>query len=244
VGIQKGAGWTAKHVKESRRSKMENYTAEELLEIVGELGLPCEIAIDDDRLVSIDVELDGLDWSIELGAESPFYHSVILKAVDASEEIPHHFVNTWNEDHITSTAYVLTDPETLEPILLEDGEYVVVLRNSFPFYGSVTKEFIEFMFHCFHEDVCEFYGFTDDDEEIDEASENFDNQVNPEHAPIPLLEQLQLELTLNPIQTARSLARSLGISKYEVNHHLYMHKELFEKEGTSPPVWTNKGEND
>ena len=215
-----------------------------MLRIVEELGLPSEIVIDEDQDVSIVVELDGLEWAIQLGQESPFYHSVVLKAVNVSAEDPQSFANKWNQDHITSTAYALVDPETLEPILLEDGEYVVVLRNSFPFYGSVTKEFIEFMFHCFHEDVCEFYGFTDDDEEIDEASENFDNQVNPEHAPIPLLEQLQLELTLNPIQTARSLARSLGISKYEVNHHLYMHKELFEKEGTSPPVWTNKGEND
>jgi hypothetical protein len=134
------------------------------------------------------------------------------------------------------------DPDTNDPVLLEDGEYVVVLRNSFPFYGSVTKEFIEFMFHCFHEDVCEFYGLTDDDEKIEEDSEDSDNEVNPEFVPIPLLEQLQLELILNPSQSARSIARSLGISKYEVNHLLYMHKELFEKEGTSPPMWANKGE--
>jgi hypothetical protein len=135
----------------------------------------------------------------------------------------------------------LIDPDTNEPDRLDDGEYVVVLRNSFPFYGSVTKEFIEFMFHCFQEDVCEFYGLTDDDDEIEEDPEGSDNEVNPEHAPIPLLEQLQLELVLNPAQSARSLARSLGISKYEVNHLLYMHKELFEKAGTSPPLWANKG---
>ena len=221
---------------------MENYTAEELLEIAKELGLPCEIVLDEFGCVSIDVVFDGLEWAIELGAESPFYHSVVLKAVDASEEIPHYFVNAWNEDHITSTAYVVIDPDTNDPVLLEDGEYVVVLRNSFPFFGSVTKEFIEFMFHCFHEDVCEFYGLTDDDEEVEESSDISSDDSATEHAPIPLLEQLQLELVLNPIQSARSLARSLGISKYEVNHLLYKHKELFEKEGTSPPLWANKGE--
>jgi hypothetical protein len=225
-----------------RRISVEHYTAEELLEIVEELGLPCEIVIDEDQDVSIDVELDELEWSIQLGPESLFYRSVVLKAVDVSEEIPNQFVNTWNQDHITSTAYVLADPKTSEPIKLDDEKYIFVLRNSFPFFGSVTKEFIEFMFHCFHEDVCEFYGLTDDDEEIEEDSEGSDNEVNPEHAPIPLLEQLQLELVLNPVQAARSLARSLGISKYEVNHLLYMHKDLFEKEGTSPPMWANKGE--
>ena len=221
---------------------MENYTAEELLGIVEELGLPCEIVIDEDQDVSIDVELDELEWSIQLGPESPFYHSVVLKAVDVSEEIPNQFVNIWNQDHITSTAYVLADSETNEPIKLDNEKYIVVLRNSFPFFGSVTKEFIEFMFHCFHEDVCELYGLTDENGEIEQQSEGSENVVNPEHAPIPLLEQLQLELVLNPIQSARSLARSLGISKYEVNHLLYMHKELFEKEGTSPPMWANKGE--
>ena len=219
---------------------MENYTAEELLGIVEELGLPCEIVIDEDQDVSIDIELDELEWSIQLGPESPFYRSVVMKAVDVSEEIPNQFVNTWNQDHITSTAYVLADPETNEPIKLDNEKYIVVLRNSFPFFGSVTKEFIEFMFHCFHEDVCELYGLTDENEEIEEQPEGSDNEVNPEHAPIPLLEQLQLELVLNPIQSARSLARSLGISKYEVNHLLYMYKELFEKEGTSPPMWANK----
>ncbi len=221
---------------------MENYTAEELLGIVEELGLPCEIVIDEFGRVSIEVQLDEVDWTIELGMESPFYHSVLLKAVDISVEIPFSFANEWNEGHVTSSVYVLTDPDTKDPIPLESGKFIVVLQNSFPFYGSVTKEFIEFMFHCFHEDVCEFYGLTDDDEEIDEDLASPANEVNPEHAPIPLLEQLQLELVLNPIQSARSLARSLGISKYEVNHLLYMHKELFEKEGTSPPLWANKGE--
>ena len=221
---------------------MENYTAEELLGIVEELGLPCEIVTDDAQDVSIEVEFEGLDWSIQLGPESPFYHSVVLKAVDVSEEDPHTFANDWNQEHITSTAYALVDPETSEPILLEDGQHIVVLRNSFPFYGSVTKEFIEFMFHCFHEDVCEFYELTDDDEEVEEVSDISSDDSAAEHAPIPLIEQLQLELVLNPIQSARSLARSLGISKYEVNHLLYKHKELFEKEGTSPPLWANKGE--
>ena len=92
---------------------MENYTAEELLEIAKELGLPCEIVLDEFGCVSIDVEFDGLEWAIELGAESPFYHSVVLKAVDASEEIPHYFVNAWNEDHITSTAYVVMESMSL-----------------------------------------------------------------------------------------------------------------------------------
>lgn len=217
---------------------MENYTAEELLEILEGLGLPGEIVIDEDKEVSIEIELDDFEWSIELGSESPFYRSVLLTSVNVYEEAPHALVNSWNQNHITSSTYLLTDGDTNEPIQTESGHYVVVLRNSFPFFGSVTKEFIEFMFHCFHEDVCEFFEI----EEYAEEAEAVLEEELPEHEQIPVLDQLQLELTVNPRQSARGLARSLNISKYEVNHLLYGHTELFEKEGKSPPLWTNKGE--
>lgn len=59
-------------------------------------------------------------------------------------------------------------------------------------------------------------------------------------SPIPLIEQIQLELALNASQSARSIAKSLNASKYEVNSTLYRNIEMFEKEGTSPPLWTNK----
>ena len=217
---------------------MENYTAEELLEILEGLGLPGEIVVDEDKEVSIEIELDDFEWSIELGSESPFYRSVLLTSVNVYEDAPHALVNSWNQNHITSSTYMLTDEETNEPIQTGSGHYVVVLRNSFPFFGSVTREFIEFMFHCFHEDVCEFFEI---EEYVDEA-EGSPEESLPEHQLIPVLEQLQLELTVNPGQSARGLAKSLNISKYEVNHLLYGHTELFEKEGKSPPLWTNKGE--
>ena len=55
---------------------MEAFTAEELAEIVRELGLPAEIEIDDDQEVSISVVLDDLYWSIDLdfGRQAQFAH--------------------------------------------------------------------------------------------------------------------------------------------------------------------------
>ena len=217
---------------------MENYTAEELLEIVEGLGLTGEIVVDEDNDVSIEISIDDLEWSIQLGPESPFYRSVLLSSVNVYEEVPQTFVNRWNRDHLTSSICILMDSETDEFITVGSGHYAAVLRNSFPFYGSVTKEFIEFMFHCFHEDVCEFLGI----EEIEEDDEGNSVDDSSEYEPIPVLEQLQLELTVNPNQSARSLAKSLKLSKYEVNHLLYQYGDLFEKEGTSPPMWTNKGD--
>jgi hypothetical protein len=66
--------------------------------------------------------------------------------------------------------------------------------------------------------------------------------VRGEHEPIDRLLQIQLELRLRAPQSSRELARSLKTTKYEVNNVLYHQPELFEKEGTSPPMWSNKGE--
>jgi O-antigen ligase len=60
--------------------------------------------------------------------------------------------------------------------------------------------------------------------------------------PHNVLLQIQLELRLRSPQSSRELARSLKTTKYEINNILYHQPELFEKEGTSPPMWSNKGE--
>ena len=78
-------------------------------------------------------------------------------------------------------------------------------------------------------------GIDDEDEEVGEV-------VRGEHDPIDRLLQIQLELRLRSPQSSRELARSLKTTKYEINNILYHQPELFEKEGTSPPMWSNKGE--
>ena len=79
--------------------------------------------------------------------------------------------------------------------------------------------------------------FTFDDEDKD-----VEDVVRGEHDPIDRLLQIQLELRLRSPQSSRELARSLKTTKYEINNILYHQPELFEKEGTSPPMWSNKGE--
>jgi hypothetical protein len=57
---------------------MEAFTAEELAEIVRELGLPAEIEIDDDQSARINVITDDVEWSVILGDNGPFYRSVCV----------------------------------------------------------------------------------------------------------------------------------------------------------------------
>ena len=217
---------------------MEAFTAEELVEIVRELGLPAEVEVDDDHEVSISVVLDDLYWSIDLGSESPFYRSMTMHSALILEEDPLKFANQWNRDHLSTVLYTAIDPETDDPIVLESGENIVFLRSSIPFFGSVTKKFLSFLLFVWHDDVCELFGpqtTPDEEEEAEEAQRG-------EHDPIDRLLQIQLELRLRSTQSSRELARSLKTTKYEINNIVYHQPELFKKEGTSPPMWSNKGE--
>jgi hypothetical protein len=160
-------------------------------------------------------------------------HSALILEGD-----PLKFANQWNRDHLSTVLYTAIDPETDDPIVLESGENIVFLRSSIPFFGSVTKKFLSFLLFVWHDDVCELFGpqtTLGDEEEAEEAQRS-------EHDPIDRLLQIQLELRLRSPQSSRELARSLKTTKYEINNILYHQPELFEKEGTSPPMWSNKGE--
>ena len=220
---------------------MEAFTAEELAEIVRELGLPAEIEIDDDQSARINVITDDVEWSVILGDNGPFYRSVALATHKFVEEEPFAYANSWNFGHIPP-ALVLDDPATKAPMIDEDGKYLVGLLWRIYFWNSISVEYLSNSFASFHEDVLEFQEIeelTDDDEDEEEES---DEAQRGEHDPIDRLMQIQLELRLRSPQSSRELARSLKTTKYEINNILYHQPELFEKEGTSPPMWSNKGE--
>jgi len=220
---------------------MEAFTAEELAEIVRELGLPAEIEIDDDQSARINVITDDVEWSVILGDNGPFYRSVALATHKFVEEEPFAYANSCNFGHIPP-ALVLDDPATKAPMIDEDGKYLVGLLWRIYFWNSISVEYLSNSFASFHEDVLEFQEIeelTDDDEDEEEES---DEAQRGEHDPIDRLLQIQLELRLRSPQSSRELARSLKTTKYEINNILYHQPELFEKEGTSPPMWSNKGE--
>jgi hypothetical protein len=220
---------------------MEAFTAEELAEIVRELGLPAEIEIDDDHSTRIVVNTDDVEWSVILGDNGPFYRSVALATHKFVEEEPFAYANSWNFAHIPP-ALVLDDPATKAPMIDEDGNYLVGLLWRIYFWNSISVEYLSNSFASFHEDVLEFQEieeFIDDDDEDGEESEEAERG---EHDPIDRLLQIQLELRLRSPQSSRELARSLKTTKYEINNILYHEPEIFEKEGTSPPMWSNKGE--
>ncbi len=220
---------------------METFTAEEIAEIVHELGLPAEIEVDEDGFVSIEVVTDDLEWTIYLGDNGPFFGSIALGALKLIDEDPLAYANNWNRKHIAPVV-VFDNPATESPIVDENGNVLVQLHWRNYFWGSVSKEYLSNNIASFHEDVCEFLGLDKTNDEDEDVKDDVTVPVRGEHEPIDRLLQIQLELRLRAPQSSRELARSLKTTKYEVNNVLYHQPELFEKEGTSPPMWSNKGE--
>ena len=218
---------------------METFTADEIAEIVHELGLPAQVETDTNQYVVIEVKSEDFEWGILLGERGPFFTSVVLTAKKSIDEEPLSYANDWNLSHIAPIV-VFDDPASESPFVDEDGKSFVMIYWRIYFWSGVSKEYLSNSIASFHEDVCELLGLEMVDDEADD--DDVSVPVRGEHEPIDRLLQIQLELRLRAPQSSRELARSLKTTKYEVNNVLYHQPELFEKEGTSPPMWSNKGE--
>ena len=218
---------------------METFTAEEIPEIVHELGLPAQVETDANQYVVIEVKSEDFEWGILLGERGPFFTSVVLTAKKSIDEEPLAYANDWNLSHIAPIV-VFDDPASESPFVDEDGKSFVMIYWRIYFWSGVSKEYLSNSIASFHEDVCELLGLEMVDDEADD--DDVSVPVRGEHEPIDRLLQIQLELRLRAPQSSRELARALKTTKYEVNNVLYHQPELFEKEGTSPPLWSNKGE--
>ena len=218
---------------------METFTAEEIAEIVHELGLPAQVETDANQYVVIEVKSEDFEWGILLGERGPFFTSVVLTAKKSIDEEPLSYANDWNLSHIAPIV-VFDDPASESSFVDEDGKSFVMIYWRIYFWSGVSKEYLSNSIASFHEDVCELLGLEMIEDEADD--DDVSVPVRGEHEPIDRLLQIQLELRLRAPQSSRELARSLKTTKYEVNNVLYHQPELFEKEGTSPPMWSNKGE--
>jgi hypothetical protein len=218
---------------------METFTADEIAEIVHELGLPAQVETDANQYVVIEVKSEDFEWGILLGERGPFFTSVVLTAKKSIDEEPLAYANDWNLSHIAPIV-VFDDPASESPFVDEDGKSFVMIYWRIYFWSGVSKEYLSNSIASFHEDVCELLGLEMVNDEADD--DDVSVPVRGEHEPIDRLLQIQLELRLRAPQSSRELARSLKTTKYEVNNVLYHQPELFEKEGTSPPMWSNKGE--
>ena len=97
---------------------METFTAEEIAEIVHELGLPAQIEVDEDQGVFIEVKTDDFEWKILLCDRAPFFNSIVLTTTKAIEEEPLGYANDWNITHV-ATVVSIDNPATESPFVDE-----------------------------------------------------------------------------------------------------------------------------
>jgi len=213
---------------------MEAYTAEEIKEIVEDAGLSAEIHTDERNFVTINVSAGEVEWIIILGKELSPYQCMHLGAMTLVEDQPLMFANNWNTAH-TSKIIATTDNETDTISPSADGQYLMTMSWFVPFFGSVSAAYLSYVVSHWHDEVCELMG-------LEELVEETDNSQSRSFELIDRLSQIELELQFRPGQSSRELARSLKTTKYEINNLLYQNTQRFNKEGVSPPLWSNRSE--
>ena len=213
---------------------MEAYTAEEIKEILEEEGLLAVIQTDEHNLLTIDVSAGDAEWYIILGREASPYQCMQLCAMTLVDVDPLIYANEWNSAHVGKVIAVQDDEAcSIKPT--KNGGYLVTMTWFVPFFGSVSPAYLSYVICHWHDEVCELLG-------LEELPEESDHTVLREHEPVDRLSQIELELQFKPNQSSRELARSLKTTKYEINNLLYRHTHIFEKDGVSPPLWSNKSD--
>lgn len=211
---------------------MEAYTAEEIKEILEEEGLLAVIQTDEYNFVTIDASAGDAEWYIILGREVSPYQCMQLCAMTLVDEDPLMYANEWNSAH-TGKVVAVQDDETCSIKPTKNGKYLMTMTWFVPFFGSVSPAYLSYVICHWHDEVCELLG-------LEELTEETDRLDTSEHEPIDRLSQIELELQFKPRQSSRELARSLKTIKYEINNLLYRHTHIFEKDGVSPPLWSNR----
>ena len=120
---------------------METFTAEEIAEIVHELGLPAEVETDENHYATIEVKDDELVLGILLGYQGPFFTSIALTAKKSIDEEPLAYANDWNLSHIAPIV-VFDNPATESPFVDEDGKSFVMMFWRIYFWSGVSKEYL------------------------------------------------------------------------------------------------------
>ena len=213
---------------------MEAYTAEEIREIIEDAGLFAEIQIDEHNFVTINVNSGEVEWIVILGKELSPYQCMQLGAITLVEDQPLLFANDWNAAH-TSKIIATKDDETNTIAPSADGQYLMTMSWFVPFFGAVSAEYLSFVVSHWHDEVCELMG-------LEELGEEADNDQSRGFELIDRISQIELELQFRPRQSSRELARSLQTTKYEINNLLYRNTHRFEKEGVTPPLWSNRSD--
>jgi hypothetical protein len=225
-------------MRENRMSVLETFTADELLEILNEMGVEAsfEPASENDvGVATIDCKICDWMFFIFLMYNDPFYEGFKLFAIRFDLDNPLIFANAFNDARRISRVSVDTDDDGLI-VVDEDGLTNTNLLADVSFAGGVTKDHVRFMLQMWIEDLLDFNEeyLDDEDEEIFEVPE-LQNLLA-----VTLQVQITACLSGGRSMTAREMSLVLEVDRHDINSILYKERNRFEHNGEQPPRWSLK----
>lgn len=220
-------------------SVLETFTADELLEILNDIGVEASfesMSENEVGVATIDCEIGELMFFMFLMYSDPFYEGFKLFSIRFDVDDPLIFANTFNDARHISRVSVDTDDDGLI-VVDEDGSTNTNLSADVSFAGGVTKDHVRFVLQLWIEDLLDFNEVSLDDEDEDELVEI------PELHDLPVVtlpEQITACLSGGRSMTAREMSRTLEVDRHDVNSILYKERNRFEHNGEQPPRWSIK----
>lgn len=215
----------------------ERYTVDEIERLLNELGIDTEVETythddDDDEEVNFRIRCDlgEMSFTCVLGGTAPLFDELFFLDLRTVSENPYRFLDRFNIGRRFSVPRVLREDDG-SLVIDEDGDFMVAITMVLPFDGGVTPEHLQYMTNMWVEDLIDFYGIDNADDDEDEL---LDISLIKPGTPV---ERIESCLSVLGPQTARQLSRNLDYEKHDVNSLLYKNPDRFEKTADQPPLW-------
>lgn len=216
----------------------ERFTREEIREILAAVATEVdEVDLGDEAEENHHLFLcdyGPIKFSCMMLSTVPFHDQMMLSSYRWTTDNPFELSNQFADDAYLARSIVKLNPDgTL--YVDDDGDFEIKAELFVPFTGTVTPEHLQFIVQMWAEDLIAFHGFeTDEDDALDSA----DTSVEIDTTDVSLHDQLMESLSETTGQTARQLARALGITRNDVNRTLYGSPESFVHDSGQPPRWS------
>jgi Putative bacterial sensory transduction regulator len=219
-------------------STNEAYTANEIMDILTELGVEVSYtsAEDDEfNIATIDCEIDPINFFCFLVVNGPFFEGIKLHSFGFRADNPIQFVNDFNKEMRIARASLKFDEDGLiEPD--ENGEASMHAQADLHFAGGVTKDHVRFMFEMWIEDLIDFHEITIDEESDEEEPVKIRGLSVVANATLQV--QITACLSDGRSMTSREISRLLDTDRHIINSILYKERNRFVNDGGQPPSWS------
>lgn len=217
------------------------FTMSEIIAVLEDLDIEIEIDPDDDGSRNLSCRSGLLEWTVIFREEGPAYTDMCVFHMRTVESNPTMFVNSFNLKHYSTCAVIGEDDGQF---VLEDGEFIIYLRQVVDFYGSADPEILRYRIFCWMDALTDFLEISEEGDNDDATGgdliefdvEYWEALISGEARPLEVV--ISELLAQKGSLTARQISRSIEKDRHAVNRTLYTNSSLFKKDSSQPPRWT------